>query len=74
MAEKVKFNVYKNEFLDYGDGHTEERKTFLGETYAVTEEKADSNVRFRLELPSSFYVVPWSGDGGRTVSLEAERA
>lgn len=48
MEEKRRYNVYKRTSYDDGYGNVSTQKTFVGNTYAVSQNKAISNVRYRL--------------------------
>ena len=72
---KHKYNVYL-----VGRGHgcyaDEIRKTFMGETWAVSEKKAASNIHYRLrqsgeKLPEDY--SDSSGSGYVVWTLEAEQ-
>ncbi len=73
---KHKYNVYL-----VGRGHgcyaAEVKRTFMGETWAVSEKKAASNVHYRIrqngeKLPEDY--SDSSGQGYVVWTLEAERA
>ena len=73
---KHKYNVYL-----VGRGHgcyaAEVKRTFMGETWAVSEKKAASNVHYRIRqngetLPEDY--SDSSGQGYVVWTLEAERA
>ena len=73
---KHKYNVYL-----VGRGHgcyaAEVKRTFMGETWAVSEKKAASNVHYRIrqngeKLPEDY--SDSAGQGYVVWTLEAERA
>ena len=73
---KHKYNVYL-----VGRGHgcyaAEVKRTFMGETWAVSEKKAASNIHYRIrqngeKLPEDY--SDSSGQGYVVWTLEAERA
>lgn len=78
--DKVKtYNVYNDEVLDYADGwmgedpneRVQRRRTFVGQTKAVSPEQAVSRMAYRLGRHVS-EVIPWAYDGSRTTTLVAE--
>lgn len=72
--EKKLYNVYKIENHYYNDwGEDATVKTFVGQTMAVSEKQAANNVAHRMgQTPTN--IVPWWGDGCRTVQFIAEVA
>lgn len=70
---RVKYRVFQINHLDYGDGHIDNAKRFIGDTYAVSEAQAVNNISFRTGILID-EIVPWSCDGCRHSYLVAERA
>ena len=48
--ERIKYRVYQRKILHYNTGETEEKEKVLGETLAVSEKKAISNLKYRLGI------------------------
>ena len=66
---KIKYNIYRESILDYGDGHIDRTTQRIGSTYAVSEKQAINNYRYRTkERDQRQY---WAGGGGRYTYLIA---
>ena len=75
MEEKRSYNVYKRILQDDGYGKVTEQKKFIGDTYAVSQSKAISNVRYRLYgRKNNRSYNDLGGDSSSTVTFIAEPA
>ena len=67
---KQKYLVFARDVCDYGDGRiTEGNWRKLGETYAVSKNKAISNIKFRLNRTNDF--CEWMYDGERRTEYKS---
>lgn len=64
---RMLYKVYKKTQCDDGYGSVSSRKTFIGETYATSQKKAISNVRFRLY--GRQYSVSYNNIGGESSNI-----
>ena len=47
---KIKFQVYRCRLTDDGYGNKTQSREMIGETCAVSEKKAISNIRYRMKM------------------------
>ena len=73
---KSHYRVYQQDTFDYMDGRGVQNgiKTYLGDTWAVSEKKAVANIKFRLGITEADLFCAYAGDGYRRSLLIAERA
>jgi hypothetical protein len=73
--EKRHFNVYQVCTYDNGEGGMSTRRTFVGDTWAVSESKARVNVEYRLRgkaLYGGMAVNDMGHECSETIYYEAE--
>lgn len=75
MAIKQKWAVYSRGYLltEDAEDNVEHDWTLQGETWAVSEEKAINNVRYRKGYSSQYMPVAVGGHWSRFVQWRAER-
>lgn len=69
---KRKYNVYRvTRTFDGITGESQEYREHVGDTWAVSAAKAESNIAYRLSGGKTYYHADWAGDGGRDSYYEA---
>lgn len=67
---KRKYQVIRIDTQHYF-GKTEETKTVVGETFAISAAKAINNIKYRLGIKPGDLSCDYMGDGGRVTRFEA---